>query len=431
MSGDREPAHDLRAEQGVIGALLLNPDVFSKLEGLRADHFYHPTNELLFTCIQGMYAEAVPIDAMTVFDRLRRSKDLRKSGGAPYLQTCMEHCNVPGNVGYYAQIVTEQWKIRTVNSLGQRFQALHDDPGEIPEALEAARSFLDQLDDMQEVYSLGFRDLYDQWSTAQEDDRPFLPTPWMNVNDQLGGGYQSQRLYVTGARPGCGKTIFGTQVSWHIAKQGYETLVFSLELSKDDLMGRLAACGTETPYKPIFRRKMDPSQQEKISRWAAENAEIRFTIDDEPDLTIEEIAQRCRVHKQRFGLDFVFIDYLQLVKSAKRFDSRVLEVDYIATMARSIARRLDCAVLVAAQLNRSLEQHNGKPRLPNKSDFRESGGIEQTADVAVILSRPPTSHGDDEDQGVPLMNACFVKNRQGPEDVVVLAERFDQMRFAA
>lgn len=431
MSGDREPAHDLRAEQGVIGALLLNPDVFSKLEGLRADHFYHPTNELLFTCIQGMYAEAVPIDAMTVFDRLRRSNDLRKSGGAPYLQTCMEHCNVPGNVGYYAQIVTEQWKIRTVNSLGQRFQQLHDDPGEIPEALEAARSFLDQLDDMQEVYSLGFRDLYDQWSTAQEDDRPFLATPWLNVNDQLGGGYQSQRLYVTGARPGCGKTIFGTQVSWHIAKQGYETLVFSLELSKDDLMGRLAACGTETAYTPIFRRKMDPSQQEKISRWAADNAEIRFTIDDEPDLTIEEIAQRCRVHKQRYGLDFVFIDYLQLVKSAKRFDSRVLEVDYIATMARSIARRMDCAVLVAAQLNRSLEQTNGKPRMPNKSDFRESGGIEQTADVAVILARPPASTGDGEDQSVPLMNACFVKNRQGPEDVVILAERFDQMRFAA
>ncbi|QSM04676.1 DNA helicase [Mycobacterium phage prophiGD54-2] len=431
MSGDREPAHDLRAEQGVIGALLLNPAVFSKIEGLKAEHFYRPANELLFSCIQSMYAEDVPIDAMTVFDRLRKNKDLRESGGAPYLQTCMENCNVPGNVDYYAQIVTEQWKIRTVNNLGQRFQHLHDDPGEIPEALEAARVFLDELDGMQEVHSLGFRDLFDEWSSAQEDDRPFLPSPWRNVNDQLGGGYQSQRLYVTGARPGCGKTIFGTQASWYIATHGYKTLVFSLELSRQDLMGRLAACGTETAYKPIFQRKLEPWQQEKVSLWAANNAEIPFTVDDEPDLTIEEIAQRCRVHKQRYGLDFVFIDYLQLVKSAKRFDSRVLEVDYIATMARSIARRLDCAVLVAAQLNRSLEQQNGKPRLPNKSDFRESGGIEQTADVAVILSRPPTSHGDGEDQGLPLMNACFVKNRQGPEDVVILTERFDQMRFAA
>lgn len=430
MSGDREPAHDLRAEQGVIGALLLNPAVFSKIEGLKAEHFYRPANELLFSCIQSMYAEDVPIDAMTVFDRLRKNKDLRESGGAPYLQTCMENCNVPGNVDYYAQIVTEQWKIRTVNSLGQRFQHLHDDPGEIPEALEAARTFLDDLDSMQEVHSLGFRDLYEQWSTAQEDDRPFLATPWLVINEQLGGGYQYQRLYVTGARPGCGKTIFGTQAAWHIAKQGYETLVFSLELSKDDLMGRLAACGTQTEYRPIFQRKVGTAQQERINRWAAENADIRFTVDDEPDLTIEEIAQRCRVHHQRHGLDFVFIDYLQLVNSSKRFDSRALEVDHVARMCRSIARKLDCAVLVAAQLNRNLEQNNGKPRMPNKSDFRESGGIEQTADVALILARPPTSHGDDEDQGVPLMNACFVKNRQGPEDVVILAERFNEMRFA-
>jgi replicative DNA helicase len=425
---DREPAHDLRAEQGVIGALLHNPAVFSELGKLRPEHFYVPNHELIFSTIQVMYAEGVPVDAMTVFAELQKTGRMRKTVIAPYLHTCMKECTTPANAGYYAQIVIERWQIRTINGLGLRFQHLHDDPGDIPEALEAARTFLDEIDSQQDAYSIGFRDLYEEWADDLEENIPAIETPWPKVNDQLAGGLRRGRLIVLGARPGCGKTIMGTQMGLYGAQLHHRSLIFSVELARKDLAGRVMACGAQVPYREIVERSLSPESHAKVSRWAAASAEMSFDVDGTPDITIEEIAQRCRIHKQRFGLDYVFIDYAQYLEMSKG-DNREQQVAHIAIMARKIAQKLDCVVVLAAQLNRKIEDTNGKPRLPVKSDFRESGGLEQTADVAIILSRVPDENG--EESKAPLMNVSFVKNRMGTEGTIQLVERFDQARFAA
>lgn len=422
-----QPVYDDRAEQSVIGALLHNPGVIADLGGIRSQHFFKPAHELLFNTIQQMYLDGEDIDSITVFAKLAKSQELARVGGAPYLSDLLQAFKSAENVGTYAKIVMDQWKMRRINELGVRMQNINADADDIPAAIETARSFLDEVDDAQEDNSLAFHELYTVWTEHQDDDRPVIETPWSQVNDVLNGGLQRQRLYVIGARPGCGKTIMGSQIALYAAQQHHKSLIFSLELSKEDLMGRILACGAHADYSEITRKRMSAETLGKISRWAGASASMSLEVDDTPGLTIEEIAQRARIKKAREGLDTVFIDYLQLVQASKGGDSRVQQVDHIAVKAREIARRLDCAVVVAAQLNRKIED-GGKPRLPTKSDFRESGGIEQTADAALVLSRPPDDNGEEATR-LPIMNCTFVKNRTGVEKTVELQERFDQARF--
>lgn len=426
---DRQPAHDKRAEQSVLGALLHNAGVIGDLNGLRAEHFYLPAHELLFNTIQQMYFDGESIDSVTVFAKLAKSQELRKVGGAPYLSDLLQAFKSVDNVATYAQIVKDQWKIREVNKLGQRMLEINADVDEIPAALEQARGFLDEVDAEAEDTSLDFQELYSLWTDHVDDDEPAILTPWQELNDRMSGGWHRKRLYVIGARPGCGKTIMLTQAAVYAALMHHKVLFFSLELGKEDLMGRILACGSHANYGEITAKRMSAETMGKISQWAGAAASMSLKVDDDPELVIEEIAQACRIQKQRDGLDVVCIDYLQLVNASKG-QNRVEQVDYIATRCRAIAKKLDCVVIVAAQLNRKIEDNGGRPRLPTKSDFRESGGIEQTADAAIVLSRPPDDNGE-EATAMPMMNVTLVKNRTGTEGTFQLVERFDQARFAA
>ena len=408
--------------------MLHNTGVLADLEGLKPEHFFKPAHELLYRTIQQMYNDSEPVDAATVFAKLETTNELRRVGGAPYLHTLLEAPLVIGNATSYAKIIIDKWKLRQIHQFGSRCMHIEADPDDVDAALEEVRGFLDEIDNDRREQSVAFPALYEAWSSAIEDERPAIETPWLALNDRLTGGLQRQRLYVIGARPGCGKTVLGAQMALYAAQSGHKALVFSLELSREDLMGRILACGARVPYKEITAKRLSPDSYTSISRWVAASAEIPLVVDDSPDLTIEEITQRARIHKQRNGLDFVFIDYLQLMEESKSSgESRVQRVDHMAKRARAIARKLDCAVVVAAQLNRNIEDNSGRPRLPTKADFRESGGIEQTADAAFILSRPPDEHGDETQ--VPLMNVTVVKNRQGTEGVLKLVERFDFQRF--
>ncbi|QDH93643.1 DnaB-like dsDNA helicase [Mycobacterium phage Skinny] len=422
-----QPAYDERAEQSVLGAILHNPDVFGDLKKLKAEHFFLPAHEVIFATLSQMYVDDQKIDSITVFAKLSENQDLRRVGGAPYLADLLQAFKSAQNVSAYADIVIDKWRIRQINSLGQRFQTISASTNDVDSALDAARRFLDEVDEQQDMDAVNFRDLFQIWTEAQEDDRPAIETPFIGLNDRLAGGFHRQRLYVIGARPGCGKTILGAQCALYAAQMHHKALIFSLELSKEDLMGRILACGARADYGQITAKRMSTETLAKVTRWASAAANLTLEVDDRPDHTIESIAQACRIKKQREGLDFVFIDYLQLVEQSKG-QNRVEAVDHMAARARQIARKLDCVVVVAAQLNRKIEDNGGKPRLPTKSDFRESGGIEQTADAALVLSRPVDENGEEADK-MPMMNLTLVKNRTGMEGTMQLRERFDMAMF--
>ena len=420
------PVHDERAEQAVLGAILTNSKCFADLRGLRSHHFFVPAHEVLFSTMQDMYALGEEIDTILLYARLREDAQLKRIGGAPYLATLLQAFKSAANVGEYAQIVIDQWKLRRVHELGVQFRAIESDPDEIPKALEDAREFLDGVDDTQDDVSLQLSELFSNWQQDQLAGEPPIETPWLLINDNLNGGLHRKRMYVVGARPGCGKTVMLVQMALYAAKLHKKALMFSLEMSKEDLMGRVLAAGAHVPYDEINKKLLSKETSQKIKQWTDAAKDLEFHVDDTEGLTIEEIAQRARIHQQRHGLDVVCIDYLQLVEESKG-DSREQQVNHIAKRCRSIARRLNVVVIVAAQLNRKIEGADGKSRLPVKGDFRESGGIEQTADVALILHRPPDENG--EETRLPRMSVTSVKNRQGTETTMTLSERFNQQRF--
>ncbi|WKR36090.1 DnaB-like helicase [Mycobacterium phage Azrael100] len=421
------PAYDERAEQSVLGSILINPKCFGEIEGLRSEHFFIPTHGYIFDLMQRMHAEDTELDAITIFAELDKEGKLAKVGGAGYLHDLLEAPKSPANIGYYAKVVMEKWKLRTVNDIGTRLASLQtDDIEDIPILLERAHTFLDEIDAEDDSESADLHELYDGWLEWQADDRPFIETPFLAVNDLLNGGMVRQRMLVVGARPGCGKTVFVSQLGFYAALQHLSVLMFSMELSKNDLMSRIIAMAARVPYKELNSRRLSAETRGKVSQWISAAQNLKFEVDDRADLTIEEIMQKCRIHKQRHGLDVVVIDYIQEVEES-RGNSREQAIAYIAKRARQIAKKLDVVVIVAAQLNRNLEDPKGKPRLPVKSDFRESGGIENVADVAMILSR--TVDKDGNESKIPKMNLTFVKNRQGEERTIQLLERFDQQRF--
>lgn len=420
------PVFDERAEQSVLGSLLHRPSTIGSLGDLRAEHFFKPANALIFATIQSMYLAGEDIDSVTVFAKLDKNRELARAGGAPYLSDLLQAFKSVDNAGTYAQIVIDAWRLRKVNEFGVRCMNIRADIDEVDPALEEVRRFLDEVDSQRDVSSENFTELYETWTEWLHDDRPSIETPWHKVNAVLSGGMQRKRMYVVGARPGCGKTIMCSQIGLYAAQLGHRSLIFSLELSKDDLMGRILACGARVPYEEITSRNLSTRSLEAISSWTAASSNLKFSVDDTPDLTIEEITQRCRIHKQRQGLDVVVIDYIGEIAESKG-DNQVQSLEHIARCARLIAKKLDVVVVIASQLNRKIEDNHGKPRLPVKSDFRGSGGVEQAADVAMVLTRPPDENG--EESKIPMMNVSFVKNRTGVETTVQLRERFDMAMF--
>lgn len=420
------PSHDERAEQSILGAILHSPKVFTDLGDLKPEHFWVPAHQLLYTTMAAMYQAGEDIDSITVFAKLAESKELRRAGGAPYLSDLLQAFKSVENVDTYAEIVRGHWKIRRVNELGVQLQSIDADPDEVPLALEKVREFLDTVNEDEQVGALPFPALYDAWTHWNEDDSTSIETPWPAMNDYMNGGLAPGRLFLFGARPGCGKTIIGTQMCLYAAQLHKKALIFSMELSNEDIAGRIMSCGAQVPYRQVTSRRLEPESYTKISQWAAASAGMELHVDDSSDLTIEDIAHRCRVHHAKHGLDVVLIDYVGLVAESRNSgDSRVQRVDHIAKKARQIAKDLGVAVILLAQLNRAIESG----ALPTMGLFRESGGLEQTADFAAILCRPPDDNGEELD-AIPLMNCVVVKNRMGTTGVVALRERFDQARFA-
>lgn len=415
-----------QAEQCILGSLLLKPDSFSELGGLSEQHFYNPRHQLLYSTIRGMFNDGEAVDQLTVLKRLCDLKLVNRVGGGPYLLTLCEIVPTTVNVSSYAQIVIDAWKVRKVKEFGQRALTASESGDDVPEILEQVRGFLDGVDSEQELGSLNFDQLYDSWKFWEQDARPAILTPWDSLNRRLSGGLHRQRLYVIGARPGCGKTVMLAQISAYAALMKHRSLFFSLELSHDDLMGRILAQGARVPYNEITSRSLTRESRDRISRWTDACKGLPLEVDDTPGQTIEDISQKCRIAARQGPLGVVAIDYLQLLAPSKG-ESQVEQIDHMAWSARNIARVTDCPVVVCAQLNRKLEDHQGKPRSPLKSDFRSSGGIEQTADAAWILTRALDDNGSESK--IPLMQIHLVKNRLGTEGVVQLRERFDQARF--
>lgn len=261
---------------------------------------------------------------------------------------------------------------------------------------------------------------WQEWVEAPKEQARTIPTPWPSVNEVLAGGLHPGRTYVVGGRPGEGKSIALLNFAQHAAEHGHPSVIFSVEMGETEVVSRILAAGARAEYGQITKRDIDGRNYEKIGEYIDTYSQIPLTLVDKSDLTVEQIASRCRTLKRTRGLDVIVVDYLQLLKES---DTRVQRERQVAMISRSLkilSRELECAVIVACQLNRNAANADRKPAL---SELRESGAIEQDADVVILLH-----HEIVQNTPTGIVEFVVAKNRTGRTESIPLEWRAYQAR---
>jgi len=413
------PPHSEEAEVSVIGAILIDQDaIVTVAEFLRPEHFYFESHSLIFKAILDLYEERSPIDIVTLTDKLKKNKDLTKVGGAAYLAEMVNRVPTSANIEKYGLIVKDLWvKRQLIKSAAKISEIAFDESAEASEALDKAET---------EIFSLSQRHLRQSFVPLKEAlEESFdrldelhkqagglrgVPTGFRDLDNML-AGLQPSNMIVLAARPGIGKTAFGLNIARSVAVD-YKIPVgiFSVEMSKEELTDRLLVRQSEIDAWKLKTGKLEEEDFTRFSEAMGILADAPLYIDDTPGISILEMRTKARRLQVEKGLELLIVDYLQLVKG-RNLENRVQEVSEISMGIKNIARELKIPVIAISQLSRAVEVRGGqRPRL---ADLRESGSIEQDADVVMFLYR----EDEDNPENVTLEIA---KHRNGPTGVIRL-----------
>ena len=386
---ERIPPHNVEAEESVLGSMLLSKDAIAEvLELLREDDFYRPAHRTVFRSVLELYGHGDAVDAVTVQEELRRNGSLADIGGAPFLHTLVASVPTAANASYYARIVKEAGVLRRLIDVGTQIVQLgFETPQDTERAVDIAESLVYQVAQgrvTEDYHSL--RDVLTGTLEAierlHEDHREItgVPTGFPDL-DRLTSGLQPANLIIVAARPAVGKSTMGLDIARHAAvKAGVPTVVFSLEMSKTELVQRLMCAECTVDMQRLRTGRMEESDWTRLTRSLGKLADAPLFIDDSPGTTMMEIRAKCRRLKQRHGLGLVVVDYLQLMQPSRRFENRQQEVSEISRSLKLLAKELDVPVIAISQLSRQTEARSD--RRPMLSDLRESGCL--TADTRIM-----------------------------------------------
>ncbi len=430
---DRLPPQDLIAEQSVLGGMLLSKDAIADVvEELRGPDFYRPNHELIYDAILDLYSRGEPADAITVADELTKRGDLQRVGGQAYLHQLIQSVPTAANAGYYAQIVAERAVLRRLVEAGTKIVQLgyQQGGGDVEELVNAAQA---------EVYAVsekrGGEDYVPIMETLQEtlteievaagrtDEMTGVPTGFIEL-DKLTNGLHPGQMIVVAARPAVGKSTLGVDIARAAAiKHKMATAIFSLEMSRTEITMRVLAAEATIQLQDLRKGSLGDPGWQKLARVMGGISESPLFIDDSPNMSLMEIRAKARRLKQQHNLKLIVIDYLQLMSSGKKVESRQQEVAEFSRALKLLAKELEVPVIAISQLNRGPEQRTDKR--PQMSDLRESGSIEQDADVVILLHR---DRSDPEREGEA--DIIVAKHRNGPTADIVLAWQGHYARFA-
>jgi len=425
----RVPAHSNEAEESVLGALLLDKDaVIAVAEFLRPDDFYDDRKKEIFECCLELYEERVPVDVLTVSQRLKKRKALKRVGGASYLAELANKVPTAAHVEHYGKIVKESATKRSIMSTASRLVDMSFDESLMAdEVLDKAEAEIFSLS--QRHLARGFApvksalaesfDRLDELHKQGEGLRG-MPTGFKDLDDAL-AGMQKSNLIILASRPGVGKTSLSLNIAQNLAvKHKRPVGFFSLEMSKEELVDRLLVAQADIDAWKLKTGKLAEDDFTKLSNAMGELAEAPLFIDDTPALSIMEMRTKARRLQVESGVDLLVVDYLQLARS-RQLENRVQEVSEITQGLKNLARELKVPVLALSQLSRAVEQRGGQKR-PQLSDLRESGSIEMDADVVMFLWRE-----DEEKQENIVLD--IAKHRNGPLKTINLFFKGDRIKF--
>ncbi len=441
---ERVPPQSLEAEQATLGAMLIEREAIARVvDLLDAEDFYSPQHQLLYRVMVDLFNESDPVDLVTVKARLQDRDQLETIGGMPYLIDLQEAAPTAAAVGHYARIVREKSTLRSLIRAGGEVQSLAQNAGD-----EDVETIVDRAE--QAVFSVGertitpaftpIRDLlgetYDRIDEMQESHRPGtgLLTGYDDL-DSLTSGLQPSDLIVIAARPSMGKTALALNIGTYVAKTQNKTVaVFSLEMAKEQLALRLLCSEAGVNQQNIRQGYIDRGDMDRIAVGASRLYKAPLYLDDTPTMNVLQMRGKTRRLRAEHGLDLIIIDYIQLISGYGRFENRTQEISQVARSLKALARELRVPVVALSQLSRAVEAR-GHPRRPLLSDLRESGSIEQEADVVAFIYRP-SYYGSEElraagylDTDQNIAELIVSKQRNGPTGLVRLAWVDEYVRF--
>lgn len=432
----RQPPHDNEAEQGVLGAMLLSPNTITDIiEELIPDDFYRPAHQLIYRAILDLFSDNKDVDPVIVAGRLDRNHDLERVGGAPYLHTLISSVPTAANARYYAEIVAEKAVLRRLVDAGTRVVQLGyegTEGGEVDVVVDMAQ---------QEVFAIAQRNVTEDYAILADILQPTMdeldelsthgglargiPTGFIDL-DNLTNGLHGGQMIIVAARPGVGKSTLALDFMRSCSiKHNKASVIFSLEMSKSEIVMRLLSAETEIRLSDMRAGRMSDEAWAKLANRVGQISEAPLFIDDSANLTMMEIRSKARRLKQKHDLQMIVVDYLQLMSSGKRVESRQQEVSEFSRQLKLLAKELDVPLVAISQLNRGPESRTDKR--PQLADLRESGSLEQDADMVMLLYRPDSQDKDDERAGEA--DIILAKHRGGPIDTVQVAHQLHYSKF--
>lgn len=433
---------DRELERAVLGALLIEQDAYTQVgEILKPSFFYEHRHELIYEAIQRLNFEQKPVDILTVAQQLAKTSHLEEVGGPYYLTELSQMVYSSAHLEYHARIIADKALARQLITITSEIQTKAFDPTqEADELMQEAQGKLFELSqfnqkrDVEQIDPI-INEAYDMLQKAAQrtDGMSGIPSGFHKL-DKITAGWQNSDLVILAARPAMGKTAFSLSMAKNMAvDQKVPVAFFSLEMSKVQLVNRMIVNVCEITGEKLRTGKLAPFEWEQLDANITRLYGAPLFIDDTPSLSVFELRTKARRLYQEHGLKIIMIDYLQLMNaSGMSFNSRQEEVSTISRSLKGLAKELNIPILALSQLNRGVESREGEDKRPQLSDLRESGAIEQDADIVTFIHRPEYYHIYTDTQGNDLRGRAEIiiaKHRNGSVGDVLLTFKGQYARF--
>lgn len=428
----RLPPNAVEAEQALLGCLLIDNVALPRIMGIIIpESFYKPAHGKIYKSMLDLFEKNETIDTITVIDQIKKNGDLESVGGAYYVSGLSIEIPSSENVEYYAKIVADKYTLRTVITTSIDLSSMaYEGNYEVHEILDKAEQKLFSLSQNMERGKFipleeMLHDVLDKWGNHKKGE--FLGVAsGFNYLDQLLSGFQKSDLIILAGRPSMGKTALALTIARNAAVDyGKSVGFFSLEMSRTQISERLITAEAKCDSHLVRDGRLPAKEWRKLSKAASTLSSASFYIDDSADLNIMELRAKARRLKADKGIDIIFVDYLQLLHTPGRVESRQQEISFISRSLKALAKDLDIPIVALSQLSRALESRHEKR--PMMSDLRESGAIEQDADVVLFVYRPVVYSRKEEDEG--LGEIIISKHRNGPTGYAKVAFIAKYARF--
>ena len=436
-SYERVPPQNVDAEMSVLGGMMLSKDAIADvIEILRSADFYRPAHASVYEVVIELFGRGEPADAVTVGAELKKKGELERIGGLPYLHTLVATVPTAANAAYYARIVREQAQLRSLVEAGTRIVQLGytTDGADVEGLINLAQSEVFAISEQRQTTDYTtleeiVPDLYEELERNANRDGGLdgVPTGFSELDSKL-NGLRAGQMIIIAARPGGGKSTLAMDICRSAAvHNNMASAYFSLEMNRTELSMRLLAAESKVFLDRMIKGELETRDWQAIARTLDKISQAPLIVDDSPNMTMGEIRAKSRRMKQQHGIQLIVIDYLQLLTSGgKAVESRQQEVSEFSRSIKLLAKELEIPIVAVAQLNRDSERRND--RRPQVADLRESGSLEQDADVVLLIHRDDMFNKDSDRRG--LTEIIIGKQRSGPTGTLELEFQGQYARFA-